>query len=189
MKTHAEYTLPGGQIIRIGQGDLTAEAVDAIVNAANERLSHGGGVAGAIRRKGGHSIQAESDEWVREHGRVPTGSAAITGAGKLPAKYVIHAVGPVWGSGDDERKLASAVRSALELAAENGVRSIAIPGISSGIFGGPKDICARVIIRAAVDYLQSHPASSVREVHFCNIDAETVSAFKTQAREIFSTGG
>ena len=189
MKIHAEYTLSTGQIIRIGQGDLTAESVDAIVNAANERLSHGGGVAGAIRRKGGGAIQSESNDWVRKHGRVPTGTAALTGAGKLPAKYVIHAVGPVWGSGDDERKLASAVRSALELAAENGVRSLAIPGISSGIFGGPKDVCARTIIRAAVDYLQNNPASSVCNVHFCNIDTETVTAFESQAREIFSTEG
>ncbi|HXW00078.1 MAG TPA: macro domain-containing protein, partial [Anaerolineae bacterium] len=111
-----EYTLSTGQIIRVVQGDLTVETSEAIVNAANEWLQHGGGVAGAIRRQGGEVIQQESNAWVQQHGLVQTGSTAITGAGRLPAKYVIHAVGPVWGSGNDEQKLASAVRSALSLA-------------------------------------------------------------------------
>jgi len=92
-----EVTLPTGQVLRIVRGDITEERVDAIVNAANSHLKHGGGVAGAIVRKGGESIQRESDEWVRQHGPVPTGQVAVTGAGNLPAKAVIHAVGPVWG--------------------------------------------------------------------------------------------
>ena len=142
-----EHTTSKEQVIRIVQGDLTAEAVDAIVNAANERLAHGGGVAGAISRAGGPIVQRESDAWVREHGPVPTGSAAITGAGALPCRYVIHAVGPVWGSGDEERKLASAVQSALDLADENDLRSVSMPGISSGIFGFPKPLCAEVMLR------------------------------------------
>ena len=100
-----ERQTPAGQTICVVQNDLTAEQVDAIVNAANERLAHGGGVAGAISRRGGPTIQRESAEWIREHGPVPTGSAAITGAGELPARYVIHAVGPVWGTGDEEAKL------------------------------------------------------------------------------------
>jgi O-acetyl-ADP-ribose deacetylase (regulator of RNase III) len=181
-----EHSLPGGQVLRIGQGDLTEETTDAIVNAANEHLAHGGGVAGAIRRRGGEVIQKESRRWIETHGRVATGRAALTGGGNLPARYVIHAVGPVWGSGDDEAKLASAVTSALTLASEQGVSSIAIPGISSGIFGGPKDVCARVIIEATTSFLAKQPAASVRTVHFCNIDRSTVDAFLTQAKAIFA---
>ena len=146
-----EHTTPGGQVIRVVQNDLTTEAVDAIVNAANEHLAHGGGVARAISRKGGPVIQQESSAWVCEHGPVPTGSAAITGAGSLPCRYVIHAVGPVWGSGDEQAKLASAVRSALDLAGEHELRSVSMPGISSGIFGFPKPLCARVMLRAMGD--------------------------------------
>ncbi|MBN1217741.1 MAG: macro domain-containing protein [Anaerolineae bacterium] len=172
-----EYTLKGGQILRVVRGDITIEEVDAIVNAANERLMHGGGVAGAISRKSGGIVQEESDVWVRQHGPVVTGSAAITSAGRLPAKYVIHAVGPVWGSGNEEEKLADAVNNALSLADAHHLKGISIPGISSGIFGGPKDICARVIVQSAVEYLKQHPDSSLEEVRFCNIDETTASAF------------
>jgi putative ATPase len=180
-----EHTLPTGQLVRVVQGDLTAETVEAIVNAANEWLQHGGGVAGAIRRQGGETIQRESDAWVKQHGPVSTGSAAITGAGNLAATYVIHAVGPVWGSGNDEHKLASAVRSALVLAGEHQVKSISIPGISSGIFGGPKDICARVILKTTVDYLQQNPSSSLQEVRFCNIDNLTAATFVAEAKKLW----
>lgn len=171
-----ERTLSTGAIMRVVLGDLTTETTDAIVNAANERLAHGGGVAGAISRKGGPGIQQESNAWVKAHGRVTTGTAAITGAGRLPARYVIHAVGPVWGSGNDEAKLRGAVQSALALATDHNLQSIALPGISSGIFGGPKDICARVITQATVDFLQ-HNVTTLTEVRFCNIDAPTAQAF------------
>jgi O-acetyl-ADP-ribose deacetylase (regulator of RNase III) len=180
-----EHTTPVGQIIRVVQGDLTAEVVDAIVNAANERLAHGGGVAGAISRSGGPIVQQESDAWVREHGPVPTGSAAITGAGALPCRYVIHAVGPVWGSGDEEAKLASAVRSSLDLAGEKGLHSVSMPGISSGIFGFPKPLCAQVMLRAIGDWLAEHPESSVREVNACNIDVVTARLFAEEAEAQF----
>ncbi len=156
----------------------------ALGHAANEQLHHGGGVAGAISRRGGDAIQAESSKWVREHGRVPTGSAVITGAGRLPAKYVIHAVGPIWGSGDEERKLAAAVANALTLADEHGVTSIAIPAISSGIYGMPKDVSAGVLIRATAEYLHHHPNSPLRTVQFCNIDEVTVKAFAAQAPSV-----
>jgi putative ATPase len=181
MQTRATYSLTDGRTIAIVQGDITEANVDAIVNAANEHLQHGGGVAGAISRRGDDSIQAQSSKWVREHGRVPTGSAAITGAGRLPAKYVIHAVGPIWGSGDEERKLAAAVTSALTLADEHGVTSIAMPAISSGIYGMPKDVSAKVLIQATADYLYHHPQSPLRTIQFCNIDEITVKAFVAQA--------
>jgi len=177
----AEYKIPSGQTLRVVQGDLTQEKVGAIVNAANERLSHGGGVAGAISRKGGRTIQAESDAWVRQHGRVKTGEAAITGAGTLPASYVIHAVGPMWGRNGTEPELASAVAEALRLVDQHAINSISLPGISSGIFGGPKDICARTIIQAVLNYLAAHPDTTLREVRFCNIDAETATIFEREA--------
>lgn len=181
-----EHILTTGQTLRVVQGDLTTETSEAIVNAANEWLQHGGGVAGAISRRGGESIQRESAAWVQQHGVVPTGRAAITGAGRLPARYVIHAVGPVWGSGHEEQKLGSAVKSALALADQYQLKSISIPGISSGIFGGPKDICAQVIIQAALDYLRQHSTTSLTEVRFCNIDEPTASAFVAAARQLCS---
>jgi O-acetyl-ADP-ribose deacetylase (regulator of RNase III) len=178
--------MPGGQIIRVVQNDLTAEPVDAIVNAANEHLAHGGGVAGAISRKGGPTIQRESTAWVSEHGPVRTGTAAITGAGELPCRYVIHAVGPVWGSGDEQAKLASAVRSALDLADQRGLRTLSIPGISSGIFGFPKPLCAKVILQTIREWLSEHLESSVREVNSCNLDALTAGIFSQEATTQFS---
>ncbi len=177
-----EHWTDTGQVIRIVKGDLLAEPVDAIVNAANERLAHGGGVAGAIVRQGGQVIQAESDEWVQAHGPVPTGTAAITSAGTLPARYVIHAVGPVWRSGDEEEKLAGAVRSALALAAGRDIRSISLPAISSGTFGFPKKLCAQVIIRTVTDYLAGNPAGVVQAVNLCSIDEQTANIFLDEAR-------
>ncbi|MCR4406288.1 MAG: macro domain-containing protein [Anaerolineae bacterium] len=181
-----EHQTEAGQIIRVVRGDLTDEQVDAIVNAANEYLAHGGGVAGAIVRRGGYSIQEESNRWVREHGPVRTGTAAITGAGNLPCRYVIHAVGPVWRErGDEPALLASAVRSALLLAAEHGLRSVSMPGISSGIFGFPKPLCAEVMLSTVQEFLTMYPESSVKEVNLCNIDRHTADIFAEEARRRF----
>lgn len=180
-----EHTTDAGQTIRVIKGDLTQEPVEAIVNAANEQLAHGGGVAGAIVRKGGYVIQEESHRWVQEHGPVVTGSTGITGAGSLPADYVIHAVGPVWGTGDEEAKLARAVRSALELAAEHNIASVSLPAISSGIFGFPKDLCADVILDTVIEYLAKHPNGPVQEVNLCNIDDRTASIFREEAQRRF----
>lgn len=170
-----------GQVICLVLGDITQEPVDAIVNAANERLAHGGGVAGAIVRRGGRSIQEESDLWVRQHGVVATGSAAITGAGQLPARHVIHAVGPVWGSGDEEAKLAGAVRSALALAVQHGLSSLSLPAISAGIFGFPRALCARVIMAAVRDVLSEHAEASLRQVNIVLYDRETAGIFLAEA--------
>lgn len=180
-----EGQVGSGQTVRVVQGDLTQEPVDAIINAANEHLMHGGGVAGAISRRGGPSIQRESTAWVRSHGAVGTGSAAITGAGDLACRYVIHAVGPVWqGEGTEPAALASAVRSALDLAEEYELGSVSLPGISSGIFGFPKMLCAQVITRTICEWLADHPRSAVREVNSCNIDARTANLFAEQARRL-----
>lgn len=180
-------TLSDGRRLHIVRGDITCETVDAIVNAANSRLEHGGGVAGAIVRRGGPEIQEESRAWVRKHGPVPTGTTAITGAGRLPARWVIHAVGPVWrGTGEEACLLASAVEAALGLANAYGVRSISLPAISSGIFGFPKPQAVRIIWQAVLDYFRDHPDSGITDVRFCNIDAETATLFHKEAQEFLA---
>jgi len=144
----AERTTPSGVVLQLAQGDITEEATDAIVNAANERLLHGGGVAGAIARKAGPTLAAESERWVREHGPVSHAEPAWTTAGSLPCRFVIHAVGPVWGTGEEDERLAAAVEGSLRVARRLGLRSLALPAISTGIFGFPLDRAARVILGA-----------------------------------------
>lgn len=168
---------PSGKRIQIVQGDITAEEVDAIVNAANRHLQHGGGVAGAISRKGGPQIQAESDAWVREHGPVSPAEPAYTTAGNLPCRYVIHAVGPVWGEGGEDEKLAAAVRGALRLADRLRVASLAMPAISTGIFGFPKERAAIIILNTVWEYLKSHPESGLVQIRLTLYDQPTVDAF------------
>jgi len=131
------------------QGDITELDVDAIVNAAGPNLVMGGGVAGAILRKGGQAIQDACDKV----GHTPTGTAIITGAGRLKAKHVIHAVGPIMGEGNEDEKLKSAVEAALAIAFKKGLRAIAFPAISAGIFGFPKQRCAEVMIHTTLEHL------------------------------------
>jgi O-acetyl-ADP-ribose deacetylase (regulator of RNase III) len=179
MKILSELKI-GARTLRLVQGDITERDVDAIVNAANSHLQHGGGVAGAIVRKGGQIIQDESDEI----GFVPVGRAAITGAGKLKAKFVIHAVGPRMGEGDEDRKLKSAVLSSLQIASEKGLKSISMPAISSGIFGFPKDRCAMILVNESVSFLEGHPESGIAVIEFCVFDDETARYFKKEFDEI-----
>jgi O-acetyl-ADP-ribose deacetylase len=168
-------TTIGTTRLRLTQGDITGVAVDAIVNAANEELLHGGGVAGAIGRAGGPSIAEES----RRVGHTPTGQAAITTGGRLPARYVIHAVGPVWQGGreGEPELLASAYRSSLLLADEHGLKTIAFPSISTGIYGYPTDLAAGVAIGTVADYLCGETAlEEVTFVFFSDRDLATYEA-------------
>ena len=175
-----ERTLPTGQTLQIVQGDITTEQVDAIVNAANEHLQHGGGVAWAISKKGGAAIQKESDAWIRQHGPVPHSHPAWTSGGLLPAKYVIHAVGPVWGDGDEDGKLADAVTGSLVIADELKCSSIAMPAISTGIFGFPKDRAAGIIVTGIEKYFGDNPFSTVKTVKIVLFDQSTVDVFLKQ---------
>lgn len=172
-----ERILPAGQSIQISQGDITAETTDAIVNAANERLHHGAGVAGAIVRRGGRTIQQESDEWIRVHGPVSHSHPAWTSGGQLHAKYVIHVVGPVWGAGDEDAKLAESVIGALHLADELKLSSLAMPAISTGIFGFPRQRAAKIILHAIHEYFSISSSSSIRQVRIVLFDRAGVEAF------------
>jgi O-acetyl-ADP-ribose deacetylase (regulator of RNase III) len=171
------YTFPSGQVLQISQGDITAETVDAIVNTANAYLEHGAGVAGAIVQRGGQQIQAESSQWVREHGLVSHAEPAYTHAGYLPCRYVIHAVGPRWGEGDETDKLGAAVRGSLQLAERLSLSSIAFPAISTGIFGFPKLRAAQVMLSTIRDYLANNPDSSLKLIRLVLYDQETLRAF------------
>ncbi|MER7625201.1 O-acetyl-ADP-ribose deacetylase [Streptomyces sp. NPDC126503] len=158
------------------QGDITTEAVDAVVNAANSSLLGGGGVDGAIHRRGGPEILAACQDLRRSHhGRgLPTGQAVATTAGRLPARHVIHTVGPVW-SRDEDRSalLASCYRASLRVADELGARTVAFPAISTGVYGWPMDDGARI----AVETVRS-AATGVEEVRFVLFGAEAYAAFE-----------
>jgi O-acetyl-ADP-ribose deacetylase len=173
----AEHQLPTGQKLRLIHGDITEEKMDAIVNAANKQLIHAGGLAAAIVRRGGKSIQDESSTWVREHGPISPAQPALTGAGVLPCRYVIHAVGPRWGEGDEDAKLHSAITAALSLADERGFNNLALPAISTGIFGFPKERGAEVILNAIIDFYNRHPATTLEEIRLTLIDEPSVRVF------------
>jgi len=172
-----QFTFPGGQRFEIIEGDITQESVDAIVNAANAYLQHGGGVAGIIARRGGEQVNRESAEWVAQHGPVSHAEPAYTGAGLLSCKYIIHAVGPVWGEGDEDQKLAAAIRGSFKIANELRLKSIAFPAISTGIFGFPKERAAKIFIRTFREYYNAHPDSMIELVRLTLFDQPTLRAF------------
>ena len=165
--------------LRLLEADLTEMAVDAIVNAANSALQLGGGVAGAIRSKGGPQIQQECDQI----GGTPVGTAVITSGGRLKAKHVIHAVGPRMGEGDEDRKLREATLSSLKLADQHRLKSIAFPAISTGIFGYPVERCAQVMLTATVGYLRGK--TGVQTVIFCLWGEEAFQTFRSTLKLMF----
>jgi len=164
-------------VLEIVQGDLTREPVDAIVNAANAHLMHGGGVAAVIVRAGGRIIQEESDQWVRANGPVAHAHPAYTTGGRLPCKTIIHAVGPIWGEGEEDRKLAEAITGSLTLAETLQLGSIAFPAISTGIFGFPKDRAARLFLETIAEYLKTHKTTTIQLVQITLYDESTLNAF------------
>ena len=151
------------------RGNLLEEPVDAIINAANGHLAHGGGVAGVISRAAGPALQAESDRVLTTKGPFDSGSAVLTGAGKLPFKGVIHAVGPRQGEGDEERKLVQALSAAFALAKEKGWDSVSFPAVSAGIFAVPLPTCARAYLKAA-------RSAKLRNVRLCLRDQPVIDA-------------
>lgn len=161
----------GSSTIEIIEGDITLLDTDAIVNAANAQLQLGGGVAGAIRNRGGPSIQRECDII----GGTFAGGAVITGGGEMKARHVIHAVGPRMGEGDEDEKLKNATFNSLKAADEKNIKSIAFPAISTGIFGYPVERCARIMLTTAADYLTS--GTGIEKVIFCLYGEETKKIF------------
>lgn len=154
------------------QGDITKQKVDAIVNAANSSLMGGGGVDGAIHRTGGPAILEECRKIIAKQGSCKTGEAVITTAGNLPAKFVIHTVGPVWygGNNHEATKLGNCYRNSLNLAVENKIQTIAFPNISTGIYGYPKKDAADIAVHTVNIFLQTNP--SIDKVYFVCFDAE-----------------
>jgi O-acetyl-ADP-ribose deacetylase len=168
----------GATEIILKQGDITREEVDAIVNAANSGLLGGGGVDGAIHRAGGPSIMEECRAIRARQGGCPTGEAVITGAGHLRARWVVHAVGPVWRGGEagEPELLASAYRRGLALAAARGARTIAFPSISTGIYGYPVALAAPLALGVARDFALANPAFA--EIRFVLFGADSFAAFE-----------
>ena len=161
------------------QGDITKQKVDAVVNAANSSLMGGGGVDGAIHRAGGPAILEDCRKIIAKQGSCKTGEAVITTGGSLPAKFVIHTVGPVWNNGksNEAEKLANCYRNSLQLALENKIESIAFPNISTGIYGYPKKEAATIAIKTVSDLLQQNP--SLPKVYFVCFDEENYSIYKS----------
>ena len=177
-------TTSGDGALKLIEGDITTVKADAIVNAANAALSGGGGVDGAIHRAGGPSIMAEC----RRLGSCPTGSAVVTGAGDLPARFVIHAVAPIWRGGDrgEPELLASAYERSFELAAERGAASIALPSLGTGAYGYPLERAAPIALAAALRHLES--GEQPREVTFVLFGARALSAYEAALAELRRAG-
>jgi O-acetyl-ADP-ribose deacetylase len=157
--------------IVILKGDITEMDTDAVVNAANSQLILGGGVAGAIRTKGGPAIQEECSRI----GGTPVGTAVITGGGRLKTRFVIHAVGPMMGEGDEDNKLRNATLSSLKVADENTLKSIAFPAISTGIFGYPLDRCGEIMLGTTAEYVRGN--TGIERIVFCLFDDKALNRF------------
>ena len=164
--------------IKILKGDITKLETDAIVNAANSSLLGGGGVDGAIHRAGGPEILEACSKIVARQGGCPTGEAVITTAGKLPAKFVIHTVGPVWhgGTKNEPEKLASCYHNSLKLAQENNCQTVAFPNISTGVYGYPKPEAAKVALQETIAFLENNALP--REVTFVCFDEENLELYR-----------
>lgn len=166
-------------MIKIIQGDITKIKVDAIVNAANTTLLGGGGVDGAIHREGGKAIIEDCIKIRDKQGGCKVGEAVITTAGNLPAKYVIHTVGPIWNGGNEneEQLLSNAYRNSLQLAIDNKVETITFPNISTGVYGFPKDKAANIALSTVLDYLK--PDNIIKDVIFVCFDKENYDIYQT----------
>jgi len=165
--------------IELITGDITKLRLDAIVNAANSSLMGGGGVDGVIHRAGGKKILEECMEYVSKYGRLSTGEAMITSGGNLPAKFVIHTVGPVWNGGrnNEAKLLANAYSNSLQLAAENNLRSIAFPNISTGVYDFPKERAAEIAVESVSSFLKKN--SSIEKVIFVCFDEENYKIYES----------
>lgn len=169
-----------GKKIKLVEGNLALLDVETVVNAANENLILGGGVAGAIRQFGGPSIQEECNKI----GPIAVGEAVITGAGNLKAKYVIHAAGPVYGEGNEDEKLTKVTLNSLKIAKKQKIKNIAFPAISTGIFSFPLKRCSEIMIKVAMDFLKEKANDYPEEIIFCLFGQEAYSVFQNTLKEV-----
>ncbi|MHC4734012.1 MAG: macro domain-containing protein [Planctomycetota bacterium] len=168
------------RVLELIEGDITEMTTDAVVNAANAQLVLGGGVAGAIRKKGGPTIQQEC----YEKGGTFVGDAVITTGGNLTAKHVIHAVGPRMGEGNEDEKLKNATLNSLKVADEKNLKSISFPAISTGIFGFPIQRCAEIMLKIAIDYLKGQ--TGLQRIVFCLFGQDSYQVFENQLNQEIS---
>jgi O-acetyl-ADP-ribose deacetylase (regulator of RNase III) len=173
----------GSTFLVVEQCDITKEKTDAIVNAANSHLAHGGGVAFAIAKAGGSIVNKESKEYVEKYGPVPTGETAVTSAGKMPAKYVIHTVGPIWGEGEEDEKLERAFYNSLLKADEMKLKSISFPAVSSGIYGFPKERCAKIFFETVKKFLKERD-TSLELIKMCLFSKKDYEVFEKVMEEV-----
>ncbi|MCG8604668.1 macro domain-containing protein [bacterium] len=166
------------RVLALVEGDITEQTTDAIVNAANSSLILGAGVAGAIRSKGGPTIQEECNGI----GHCPVGGAVITGAGNLKAKHVIHAVGPRMGEGDEDEKLKNATLTSMKVAEENDLKSVAFPALSTGIFGFPVERCAEIMLSNTIAYMERE--TGLEKVVFCLFGQEAFGVFESTLKRL-----
>jgi O-acetyl-ADP-ribose deacetylase (regulator of RNase III) len=176
----AREEYPGGRVFEVVAGDLLSEPVDAIVNAANGRLAHGGGVAAAIARAAGPALVEEGGRIVSQRGTIGVGDAVVTSAGRLPFKGIIHAVGPHQGLGREEESLVNALEAAFLRADERGWTSVSFPAVSSGIFAVPPEVCARAYVRAVRGFFAAHPDTSLRTLRLCLFPGPLVELVKAE---------
>ena len=171
-----EIKIKEGRMLTLVEGDITERNVDVIVNPANSYLRHGGGIASTMVKKGGSIIQEESNKI----GFIKVGSSTITSSGILPCKAIIHTVGPRMGEGNEDEKLNKAINSCLELGLREGFESISIPAISSGIFGFPKDRCAKILVNETISFLKNleNSPTGIKLVEFCILGKATLQAFQ-----------
>ncbi len=172
----------GNRRFQVVVNDLLAEPVDCIVNAANGGLAHGGGIAAIIAAAAGERLEADSARVVAQSGRIPTGQAALTTAGELPFKAVIHAVGPSMGMGNEENLLVSALKSSFTIAAGKGYASISFPAVSAGIFAVPAATCARAYRRAVDEYWRENPESSLTLIRLCLVHGPVLDEVRAHYR-------
>lgn len=185
--------LTPGLELSVWKGDLTRHAVDIVVNAANEELIHGGGLAQALVKAGGQQIQDESNWYISRYGKIPTGETAVTGSGKLPCKFIIHAVGPRWVARDAEKCKADLQKAMVNILNRvtfdyPNLETVAIPALSSGIFQFPLGLCTWIIVETIRLYFQGKQlASNLKEIHLVSNEDPTVAAFKTASESILGT--
>jgi len=185
-----EYEFSHGQILQVRLGDITEETADIIVNESNGNLNHTSGVAGVLAQKGGKEVQLQSDRWVRKHGPVPPGQVAVTEAGKLPCKWLIHAVGPIWRGGNlrEDNELWDAMWNCLVWASKLHARSIAIPAIGATLLGFQKERCAYLLVDCIAKFFHKHPKTKLQEIHIVNHNESVTDAVVFEVVGKFTSG-